>query len=629
MKTKVNKPKDATFSACAVESQPSRFTSLLGGSSCVLLALLVAFFCYFHWGSFFAPFERDEGEYAYSAWLLRNGHVPYRESFLQKPPLIIYTYALAQLIDGTALWAPRLLAAVSTFSSVILTALIAAYLYGRQAFWVAAFFAVPLLSLPHIAALAANTEKFMMTPLLGLFFWHVVRWDKALRSGEWLGWGALFALSFFYKPLGVIVMTGLVCYRLYHEFWGQKLKAFTWRSSIGSLLLLGTGFFIVTVIVFYYFFCTASLAYLWESAFAYNRLYAKNFFAGASWSRFSYYIEHIFLASWPIMICFVASYLLRVRAVLFWTLFIGLGIASVYSTVINHYYLLPMPFIVILAAGALVKISKRLAANDWGQILFLVLYLAVAVFSIAGGARRVMGLGQAGMKLGSADWFYSYYLALQSGENVVVLGATTILTIVLIKVAALSFGNVLWRQAVIAALYVVGSLFQIVQPYYREFIADQQAHTIWIYDWFNPFYESLLIGKYVQDTTKPEDKIFVAGSEAQIYFYAQRRGVSRFNITFPLDIDTEKKFHYQEELLTSLSQDLPEIIVYSRQESSAMPNDNSSTEFLQKFYALLNKNYSLEAGYVMSPDNRRAGQLKKIVSAEEFHNSTMVIYRRR
>ena len=57
-----------------------------------IVILFISFFVLLNWNSFSAPFERDEGEYAYSAWLLRTGDTPYQDSFLQKPPLIIYTY---------------------------------------------------------------------------------------------------------------------------------------------------------------------------------------------------------------------------------------------------------------------------------------------------------------------------------------------------------------------------------------------------------------------------------------------------------------------------------------------------------------------------------------------------------
>lgn len=41
---------------------------------------LFIFILLFHWNSFTAPFERDEGEYAYSAQLLLSGGLPYKES---------------------------------------------------------------------------------------------------------------------------------------------------------------------------------------------------------------------------------------------------------------------------------------------------------------------------------------------------------------------------------------------------------------------------------------------------------------------------------------------------------------------------------------------------------------------
>ena len=46
-------------------------------------ALLVAL----RWNSLDAPLVRDEGEYAYSAQLLKAGRFPYEHAFLPKPPI--------------------------------------------------------------------------------------------------------------------------------------------------------------------------------------------------------------------------------------------------------------------------------------------------------------------------------------------------------------------------------------------------------------------------------------------------------------------------------------------------------------------------------------------------------------
>jgi len=41
------------------------------------------------------PFERDEGEYAYIAWRMDYGEVPYKDWVDQKPPAIFWLYRLA------------------------------------------------------------------------------------------------------------------------------------------------------------------------------------------------------------------------------------------------------------------------------------------------------------------------------------------------------------------------------------------------------------------------------------------------------------------------------------------------------------------------------------------------------
>ena len=61
------------------------------------------------WSRYDAPLIRDEGEYAYAAQLLKHGLAPYEHSFLQKPPMVVYSYALAGTLAPHVFWAPRLL----------------------------------------------------------------------------------------------------------------------------------------------------------------------------------------------------------------------------------------------------------------------------------------------------------------------------------------------------------------------------------------------------------------------------------------------------------------------------------------------------------------------------------------
>ena len=79
------------------------------------------------------PLERDEGEYAYGAWLLLSGKgFPYMDTFLQKPPLIIVMYLLAQLIHSTVLWPARLLSVLSISVSAIATGLAAKRIFNKD-----------------------------------------------------------------------------------------------------------------------------------------------------------------------------------------------------------------------------------------------------------------------------------------------------------------------------------------------------------------------------------------------------------------------------------------------------------------------------------------------------------------
>ncbi|HWF20235.1 MAG TPA: hypothetical protein VG754_13280, partial [Verrucomicrobiae bacterium] len=71
---------------------------------------IIVLFVALRWNNYDAPLIRDEGEYFYSAALLKQGIAPYANSFLQKPPMIIYTYAFATTVLPNSYWSARFLA---------------------------------------------------------------------------------------------------------------------------------------------------------------------------------------------------------------------------------------------------------------------------------------------------------------------------------------------------------------------------------------------------------------------------------------------------------------------------------------------------------------------------------------
>src|SRR5262245_53745671 len=131
------------------------------------IALLLLLFFAVRWNSFTAPFERDEGEYAYSAWLMRQSILPYENAFMQKPPMILYAYLAGQSVVGDSLWVPRALAALFLAGATVCLALFARKELGKGADLTVAWLATPMLVLPSLVPFAANTESFMLLPLMG------------------------------------------------------------------------------------------------------------------------------------------------------------------------------------------------------------------------------------------------------------------------------------------------------------------------------------------------------------------------------------------------------------------------------------------------------------------------------
>ena len=112
------------------------------------------------------PFERDEGEYAYIAWRLGHNELPYRDWVDQKPPGVFWVYRLALSLPMDAIRAVHfagLLFAAASSCAVFFLAL--RFMSGFWAWIAGALFAV-LAADPLVQGTAANTELFMLLPLI-------------------------------------------------------------------------------------------------------------------------------------------------------------------------------------------------------------------------------------------------------------------------------------------------------------------------------------------------------------------------------------------------------------------------------------------------------------------------------
>src|SRR2546423_9148336 len=112
------------------------------------------------------PFERDEGEYAYIAWRMDYGEVPYKDWVDQKPPAIFWLYRLAFALPLAPIAGVHLTALLwSAASACALFYLARRFMEPLPAGLSAVLFSV-LLADPMIDGVSANTELFMLLPLL-------------------------------------------------------------------------------------------------------------------------------------------------------------------------------------------------------------------------------------------------------------------------------------------------------------------------------------------------------------------------------------------------------------------------------------------------------------------------------
>ena len=486
------------------------------------------------------PFERDEGEYAYSARLLLRGGVPYKESFLQKPPPIIYTYAIGQLFDPYGVASPRILAIMFVLGTIYLVG----YITHKEFGWVAGVAGMwvftPMLSFPYIAALAANTEIFMLLPLTATVALFVKSKTENSSSHKLhILAGFLGTTAILYKPIAIFPLVFLFFVWLVH----MRKKIQSMHALTQAILLWFLGCTISLAVFLGYFIVRGAGLALWESTVEFNRHYATFFGLG-----FGYIAQRmsIFFLKWTPLFLFMFWALgMQLRKSWFYFGLLLSSLLGVFQTPIGHYYLLLMPFWAILTAGAIVHLSRFI--EEKSTLVFSLLITCIVVIYM------LMGVGEQFSK------------------------------------TPLEIGR-------------------------------------WVYGQGNPFEESVMIAKKLQEVTSPSDNVFVAGSEPQILYYADRKSSSRFVITYPFVIKTPMQVAYQKEAIRELQGDQPEAIVLSQRAESGLWDEKSPQDFKNFLTKLLQTKYNLVGATVWESDEVT---WQASPSESDIANASLLLFKRR
>jgi 4-amino-4-deoxy-L-arabinose transferase-like glycosyltransferase len=144
--------------------------------------------------------ERDEGEYAYVAWRMLEGEVPYRDAFDQKPPGVFLAYLGAFSLLGRSSEAIHVFAHLWSAGTAALLFVLLRRLAGEVAAALGVLVFAVVSTDASVGATAANTEVFMLLPMVAsvLCVERAVAEDRALW---WLACGALAAAACWFKQV--------------------------------------------------------------------------------------------------------------------------------------------------------------------------------------------------------------------------------------------------------------------------------------------------------------------------------------------------------------------------------------------------------------------------------------------
>lgn len=166
---------------------------------------------------FRVPLERDEGEYAYIAWLMDQGGLPYRDAVNQKPPVTFGIYWLTMKVVGASPAAFRLTAGVFAGLATYLVWVLGLKLYGPMAAALAAAVFAVISAEPGVLGQTANTELFMLLPLVAGAL--VLSRPVASREPFWvLLCGLLCGLATMTKQVAAVNALGVIPFLLYDRW---------------------------------------------------------------------------------------------------------------------------------------------------------------------------------------------------------------------------------------------------------------------------------------------------------------------------------------------------------------------------------------------------------------------------
>jgi hypothetical protein len=314
------------------------------------------------------PLERDEGEYAYAGQLMLEGVPPYRLAYNMKMPGTYAAYALIMAVFGQSSAGIRLGFMLVNFGAIVLL-----YFVGRRfldrAGALAASAAYALLSLsPDVLGFNAHATHFVVLAALAATLALLRAQERGGLAGFFWS-GALFGLAFLMKqPGGAFGFFGggLIIWAA----WRRSPRA--WKMDGLRLAMYGAGVaapIMLTGLILW-------RAGVWDKFWWWTVTYARVHATATSWAEGKVRLANFF-TSGPSDVIFWALALAGWCRVLmarggadekfFLSSLLFFSAVSLFPTLnfTNHYFVLMLPVVALLAAKVFAAAAAGLAAQPW------------------------------------------------------------------------------------------------------------------------------------------------------------------------------------------------------------------------------------------------------------------------
>lgn len=456
------------------------------------------------------PFGRDQGNYAYAAWVWLDGGALYRDVFVFKPPMTVAVHSLAMSLFGVNTWAIRVLDVGWTAVTALVVAAIALEVWKRRDSAVAAGLICPFLYYQIDYWTTAQTDGWMTLPS-ALAVWAVLRGGRVVPVSVrnafawWMAAGALAGVAVLFKYTAALI--GL-----------PMIVALAWvASSRGRRSWLGLPAMLVGGLA------TLTSCWLWLVGTG-----AWSAFVQSQFELIPDYVGRKPAGQTPSELLTRLFTLKRTKTdlvPLFWAGPVGLAPAMLSS--------------------------RPRTRTDW-----LAFAIPITWWLVAAGNVVVQG-----------KFFDYHYLPLLAPSSMMAgVGIAALLRRPLAsnpRREARVFLTVALMAAAIAMTPIGGRFRELARivggQTIEEYVASRREYAFPAYN----VRDIRRVSKLLRNTTTPEQRVFLWGYEPTINVRAQRHTVSRFLYNFPLRMGRDSS-GYEEELMTALVTRPPDVIVVTK-----------------------------------------------------------------